>query len=297
MSLWADSKMWILRGEYLGTVLHIEHVDFLGSSEIHLQIKAYLRAFEAKYSRFIPGNWLSDINSAGWWILDTPAREMLEVAMSLAKLTDGAFDPTITPDLENIGYGKLPLSISVWERTGYSDVDLRGNSLTLKNGVRIEFGGVGKGYALEYIARLLSDCPHYIINFGGDIFVRGWADIALENPLDRSEAIGTVHIEEWYICGSSGLYRQLRGGHHLIDGRTGKSSDLSLASWVVGWSGVWTDALATAVYILGPDAGIPFLESFWKNMEHAEPLQFFGGILSWDNFFHQSQGSQFEVFK
>jgi thiamine biosynthesis lipoprotein len=81
-------------------------------------------------------------------------------------------------------------------RNSYQDIELSNNRLTLKNGAQIEFGGVGKGYALEQIANKLSPSARVLINFGGDIFVKGGATIALENPLNPSEAIGTVTLDE-----------------------------------------------------------------------------------------------------
>ncbi len=90
-----------------------------------------------------------------------------------------------------------------------------------------------------------------MINFGGDIYARGEYEIALANPLDPTEAIGVARVRDTYICGSSGVYRKFEQGHHLLDGQTGQSANVSLASWVVGASGIWTDALATALYILG----------------------------------------------
>jgi thiamine biosynthesis lipoprotein ApbE len=107
MNISRDSSIQIYTGEHLGTHLRIEAESFDGIEKVFKEISAYLEYFEARYSRFILGNWLTEINTNGGGILDTPAREMLEVALELAELTDGAFDPTIMPDLLRIGYGSI----------------------------------------------------------------------------------------------------------------------------------------------------------------------------------------------
>jgi FAD:protein FMN transferase len=303
--------MLIYRGEHLGTHLHIEASEFVWLELVLEEVKIYLQAFEAKYSRFKVNNWLAQINTDWEGVLDTPAIEMLKVGLELAQLTGGAFDPTITPDLIKIGYGPTDTSRSSWTppwfkskkqpetpslrqsaRNNYHDIVLSDSHLTLKNGAQIEFGGIGKGYALEQIANKLSRSSPLIINFGGDIFVRGEATIALENPLNPSEAIGTITLEEWYFCGSSGAYRKIGTHHHLIDGRTGASSQESLASFVQGTSGAWTDGLATAIFVLGETKGIELLEQLqnsWKQLVS-------GWILTSNGQFFSTENSTIELF-
>jgi FAD:protein FMN transferase len=294
--------MQIYSGEHLGTHLRIEASEFVWIEVVLNEITKYLGGFETRYSRFIADNWLAQINNAWGGVLDAPATEMLRVALELAQLTDGAFDPTISPDLLRIGYGIAEVSqgdtstqtrtLSPRPRNSYRDIILSDNHLTLKNGAHIEFGGVGKGYALEQIANKLSQPAQVIINFGGDIYIRGGSTIALENPLNPSEAIGTVTLKEWYFCGSSGVYRKIGDHHHLIDGRTGDSSQQSLASFVQGKSGIWTDGLATAVFVLGERAGIELLERLQNSWEQLVS----GWILTTSGQFYATHNSTIELF-
>ena len=98
--------MRVHTGQYLGTHLRMEASEFMGIEQTFGDIHQYLQSFDTRYSRFIPNNWLDTINTNGGGILDIPAITMLTVALEIAHLSNGAFDPTITPDLLKIGYGK-----------------------------------------------------------------------------------------------------------------------------------------------------------------------------------------------
>ena len=98
--------------------------------------------FEQNYSRFIVGNRLSEINKNKSAKLEKEIVSLLNLCIKTSDLTEGYFDMTILPLLENAGYG---ISQDRLEETiGYKNIELNGNNLTLKNNVSIEFGACGK---------------------------------------------------------------------------------------------------------------------------------------------------------
>lgn len=129
-----------------------------------------LYAFDQKFSRFIPGNWLDNLNRAGGGELDEDGRMMLEFALLLANGTDGIFDPVIGSRLTRLGYGSRETAMFHCTQGTYPDVELVGHTVTLRNNVSIEFGGVGKGYALDKVVALLSGYDRFLVDFGGDIY-------------------------------------------------------------------------------------------------------------------------------
>lgn len=78
-------------------------------------------AFEYRFSRFLAGNWLHELNMTRSAFLDDDARNMVVFALDLAKRTHGYFDPTIGKRLTELGYGNQNIlheeGISLFEST------------------------------------------------------------------------------------------------------------------------------------------------------------------------------------
>lgn len=109
--------MFTLDLDTIGTHLHLR-VD--ASSSVQLdedfsRIRTYLEDFEAKYSRFIPGNYLHTLNQSRSGVLDHDAKIMFSYALELARKTDGYFDPTVGKRLRTLGYGNPETAIRTSE--------------------------------------------------------------------------------------------------------------------------------------------------------------------------------------
>ena len=97
--------MQILSLDSIGTHLALSVDTDRDMADIFHDIRVYLEAFEARYSRFLTGNWLSDLHQTRRAILDHDAREMLIYGLDMAERTEGYFDPTIARRLTELGYG------------------------------------------------------------------------------------------------------------------------------------------------------------------------------------------------
>lgn len=97
--------MQILSLDSIGTHLTLSVDTDRDMADIFHDIRVYLEAFEAQYSRFLTSNWLSDLHTSRRAILDPDARAMLAYALDMAKRTEGYFDPTIGRRLTELGYG------------------------------------------------------------------------------------------------------------------------------------------------------------------------------------------------
>lgn len=126
----------------------------------------------------------------------------------------------------------------------------------------IEFGGFGKGYALDLAAQILeSHCKNLCLDFGGDLYAQGknpksepWK-IALESPFKLDEAIGTVIMNKQFLTASNTLKRRWKKGkmHHLIDVKNQKPADYWEGSYVMADSGITADLLATGLFCTSPE--------------------------------------------
>ena len=147
---------------------------------------------------------------------------MLDQAMAISRETGGAFDPTI---------GRITLP-----RRG------------AKAG--IDEGGFGKGYALD---RMLALTPgKAMINFGGQIAVRGARDVSIAHPRHRDHPLVTLTLRDASLSTSSDSEQP----GHILDPVTGKA----VPSWgsvsVIDPSAFRADALSTALYVMGPQRGL-----------------------------------------
>jgi FAD:protein FMN transferase len=133
------------------------------------------------------------------------------------------------------------------------DVRLVGSHITLEEGVRIDLGGIGKGYAAERAAELLATAGPCLVNAGGDIATRGgvWP-VGVETG---TEAI-TLELSGGALA-TSGRDRRTwrRAGrtlHHVIDPRTGVPAETDvLRVTVVASDAVAAEIAATSLFLVG----------------------------------------------
>jgi thiamine biosynthesis lipoprotein len=252
-------------------------------------VEAFLHDFESRFSRFLPDSELSRFNRR-----ETPcvrvSDEMLEVlkeCVRLYRLTSGVFNPLVLVSLEAAGYRdsfeRLPPTTPVRPAVAVPpldclEIDPEAGLATLPLGLRLDFGGIGKGYAVDAASTLLVEAGGYLIDAGGDIYIAGSAPdggpwrIDVIDPESPNSRIEAVALSDQAIATSWTTRRrwQTSAGwaHHLIDPRTGTPADSGvIASTVVTRRAVDADVFAKAALILGPNAGLAFLES-----QHAHGL-------------------------
>ena len=200
------------------------------------------------------------------------------------RITGGAFDPTILPALESIGYDRDfawvdrdgPACVAWKHQTpGCAGIELDPviSSVRLPEGVAIDLGGIGKGLAADLVACALVEAgaEGVMVNLGGDARVagvppraEGWI-VDCENPLAAGSA-GTVRLAAGAVCTSTRLRRSWTRGeravHHLIDPSTGTPSWSGLASvTVLAAEAWWAEVLAKAAFVAGPETGADLLRS------------------------------------
>ncbi|HII16397.1 TPA: FAD:protein FMN transferase [Candidatus Woesearchaeota archaeon] len=225
-----------------------------------------IERIEKAYSRFRDGSELSRANARlnRWQPISTEFLFLLEKALALNRETNGAFDVTIKNDLERLGYDasysftpkvekKKHLLKKAMERfTLPIRIDSAKSQVYLKK--QVDFGGFGKGFALDRVAGLLESkgVRHYYLNAGGDILakkgegLKPWI-IILEHPVDASRAIGTIQLDGKAITCSSPNRRRWGKHHHLLNAKTRLPANELKCSFVLAGKGIDADAYATAL--------------------------------------------------
>lgn len=297
------------------------------------EIFIWVRNFEQKYSRFIAGNFLANLNARiGEWVQtaddsrrhgalasDAELFELLKFAEDLKKKTGGAFDLSVKEILENWGYDA---QYSFKEKKNFEKNPEDGRAQAIKFSEKagkkyvklsspIELGGVGKGYAVDKMGEKLQDFPGFFINAGGDILTKGrdengkkWR-IYFEHPTDPQQVIGFVDAENLALACSSPSKRKWRDKHHLVDPLTKKPADKMLAVYTQaglsgrqGQAGLLADAYATALFVMGYRRAREFLVNMFVRRSQVKGSVFIEAMLvdvSGEIF--RTDGFQGELFK
>jgi thiamine biosynthesis lipoprotein len=206
---------------------------------------------------------------------------LLERSVALSAASHGAFDITY----ESVGYlydfraGVRPTDEEISERLAaidYRHIVLDREKSTVRftsPGVRINLGGIAKGYAVQHAAEYLRSrgVEHALLNAGGDTRVIGdrrgqpWV-VGIRHPREEDEVITRLPLVDEAIS-TSGDYERFfeedgRRYHHIINPATGRPTEGVLTVTVIGPDGTMTDGLDTAIFVLGAEAGLELMESY-----------------------------------
>ena len=247
------------------------------------EVRDLFAAFENRFSRFRADSELGNLNrrGAGKVSVSPEMIDLLEECRHFSEATGGIFNPLILGQLEASGYTRS----FEWIKDGVSrstarrslvpaleiELDFAGNEVMLPEGTRLDFGGIGKGYAVDRSVELLGD-GGYLIDAGGDIFASGcnaqgepWR-IDVANPRQPNESLATLALVDQAVATSWTVKRRWRVGdsdgfaNHLIDPRNGVPVENGvLGVTVVAGSTAAADVFAKTALILGSDAGPDFL--------------------------------------
>lgn len=217
------------------------------------------------------------------FLLSDSTAALLNFSLSIANETDGAFNVFLFPITKEWGFTtknyKVPDSARIQELlplTNYKNAILSDNLLTIKNGMQLDFGGIGKGYSGDIALKILKDngVTSAIIDLGGNIQVLGskpdgssW-NIGLRNPFEEaSEPVLSLKINDSAVITSGGYERYFTGDDgkkyiHIFDSKTGYPAGDELVSvTIICREGKLGDALSTALFAMGKEKAL----AFWKN--------------------------------
>jgi FAD:protein FMN transferase len=218
---------------------------------------------EQLLSRFRPESEVSRLNRTGRLSPASPDLvRVVELALVARASTGGRFDPTVHDAVTAAGYDRTfdevsaagPALDSYGAPCGGA-VHVDAPAIELAAGVRLDLGGIAKGYAADRVADSLAVAGPCLVNAGGDLVVRGGSWL-----VGVAEGI-TLELSSGAIATSGRDRRRwLRGGvelHHLIDPATGRpaQSDLMRVT-VVAETAADAEVLATAVF-LGAEVDLP----------------------------------------
>ncbi len=246
---------------------------------------AEMERIENLMSRRIPTSDVSRIN--GWTGVKPVkvSREVLKVigkAKEISRASGGYFDISIGVLLDLWGFedsgSRVPAKAEVEKSlrsVGYGAVVVDEQATTVQfesKGMRIDLGGIAKGYAVDRAYEVLRarGYGNMIINAGGDMRVGGrkpngpWI-IGIQDPRDRSRILATFEASEISIATSGDYERYFEVDgiryHHLLNPFTGFPARQCRSVTILAKDALSADALATAVFVMGPEKGLHLIEA------------------------------------
>lgn len=288
------ARLWRWGGETMGSTYSVQIVDRRLNerkvARLQADVEQLLDGLNAELSTWLTNSVLSRFNQAATtepFPVSATFVDITEMALAVSRLSDGAFDVTFSPMFDLWGFGRSgPRHVpddDAFARTralcGYTNLSVAGPTAIRKSipGLQVVFNALVPGYAAERVAGLLQErgFEHLYVDVGGETVTRGgnlkgepWR-IGIERPVydaepgENLEAV--VQLRDRALA-TSGDYRnyfrdeQGRVYAHIFDPRTGRPATSLVASVsVVATNGGWADALATTLFVMGPDEGIPWL--------------------------------------
>lgn len=227
----------------------IIHTDALYAEQAAQAAFAELDRIEANLSRFIENSDVSRINSLGKGRplqIGLSTFECLQISVEMSKQTNGAFDITFGSSHKG-GPDTSGLKLNESEHT----VEL------LEDGIQLDLGAIGKGYAADKIrqvllnwsidAALISAGQSTILPIGTPAGMPGWP-VSLSDPADYRRGLTKIHLADFAVS-ASGLLKC----PHIIDQHSGKPAKGKLAAWATAKTAAAADALSTAFMVMPVD--------------------------------------------
>jgi len=212
---------------------------------------------------------------AGEVVVDPEVCDVLDFALRVGRESDGAFDVTVEPLVRLWGFlggtPRVPTQDEInaaLTHTGQEHVVLDPASRSFritKYGVKIDLGGIAKGYGVDRVAELLRDAgtTDALVDLSGNMVALGNAagrdgwTVGVRDPSGKREYLARIVLQDEAVA-TSGDYEQFvdadgtRHGH-ILDPRTGWSARGLTSVTVVSERAMVADAWATALFVLGPE--------------------------------------------
>jgi thiamine biosynthesis lipoprotein len=265
------------------TVTVVSETQGLADSAIDKAFKK-IDEYDHLFSFFSPDSEVSLINkNAGIKPVKVSKDtfELVKKTVEISELTGGAFDATIGPVmvLWDFAKGIKPAAAAIKERlplVNYKNIvlDDGASSVMLKQkGMLLDLGGIAKGYTADRVTEVLQEAgiTSGIAAMAGDIKTFGtkpdgkpWS-VGVRKPRGTPEELKGILKLKYSAVSTSGDYERFflegnRRYHHILIPGTGNPAPEFQSVTIVDQDGVMTDSLATAVFVMGKNAGLTFIK-------------------------------------
>lgn len=242
-------------------IIDAPSLDSQKLARLQSNIESATDAYDRECSRFIQSSQACAFRDqpAGMYHVSGRLAQILRVAQRLKHSTNGAYNPAVGGLMELLGYDSQ-YSFQAQPQAAREFVvpewSIQGDRLQISGGVIFDIGGIGKGFWIDEVAKLIAAAgyKHFLVDGGGDLFGTTKADgsgwqIALEWPGDDQRAIGTVTLRNQGLAVSDVFKRRWDQWHHLISLKTKRPTQEIIWSAAVA-ENAWLADRATAALTL-----------------------------------------------
>ena len=269
-----------------------------------------MRRLEQLMSTHLAGSEISRLNRAAgeeYSIAISPeVLEVIQRGVSWGEQSNGTLDISIGPASRLWRFedeapsipdaGALAQAVRL---VNFRNIEIEASHIRLKRpGMSLHLGAIAKGYAVDQAMAVLKKYKirHALINAGGDLKVLGsrekgkpWT-IGLQHPRKPEEMIASFKLSDKAVA-TSGDYQKYfmlenTRYHHILDPASGMPARGTISATIIADSVMDADALATAVFVMGPEKGIAWVDSL-SGVE-AMVVSESGAVLFSKNFQSQS---------
>ena len=278
-------KKIMLQGEAQGSYYAITYYDEQERNFQH-EIDSIFHAVDVSVNLWVDTSVISKVNRNEDVTLDSIFIDNFNIAQEAARLSDGYFDPTISPIVAAWGFSYKhgdsitpQLIDSLKQLVDYRKVRIENGVVIKENpAMTLDFNAIAQGYTSDLIASFLDSrgIKNYLVDTGGEIMSRGtkpngqpWI-VGIEKPADNWDSEQVVHTrialrdKGLVTSGSTRKYVERNGKRysHCIDPNTGYPVEHQVLSvTVMANSSVWADALASICMVMGMEKSLPLIES------------------------------------
>lgn len=278
-------KKMVLQGLAQGSYYAVTYYDEQ-ERNFQQEIDSIFHAVDMSVNLWVDSSVISKVNRNEEVVLDDIFIDNFNIAQEAAKLSDGYFDPTISPIVAAWGFSyKHSDSItpqlidSLKQLVDYRKVRIEDGKVIKENpAIQLDFNAIAQGYTSDMIASFLESrgVKDFLVDTGGEIMARGgkpngqpWI-VGIEKPADNwdSEQVVQTRIalcdKGLVTSGSTRKYVERNGKRysHCIDPKTGYPVEHQLLSaTVMAENSVWADALASICMVMGLEKSLEIINA------------------------------------
>ena len=278
-------KNIVLEGLAQGSYYAITYFDAQNRNFQH-EIDSIFHAVDMSVNLWVENSIISKVNRNEEVVLDSIFIDNFRIAQEAARLSDGYFDPTISPIVAAWGFSYKngdtltpQLIDSLRTLVDYQKVRIENGHVIKDNpAITLDFNAIAQGYTSDLIASFLESqgVVNYLVDTGGEIMTKGgkpngqpWI-VGIEKPADneKSEQVVQTRIavrdKGVVTSGSTRKYVERDGKRysHCINPKTGCPVEHHVLSvTVTADNATWADALASICMVMGLEQSLPLIES------------------------------------
>ena len=275
----------VLQGEAQGSYYAITYFDEQGRN-FQREIDSIFHAVDMSVNLWVNNSVITKVNRNEEVTLDSIFIDNFSIAQEAARLSDGYFDPTISPIVAAWGFSYKngdsitpQLIDSLKQLVDYRKVHIENGKVIKENPtMTLDFNAIAQGYTSDLIAAFLDSrgITNYLVDTGGEIMARGgkpngrpWI-VGIEKPAENEDSERIVHTrialrdKGLVTSGSTRKYVERDGKRysHCIDPHTGYPVEHQLLSaTVLAENSIWADALASICMVMGIEQSLPLIQS------------------------------------